>query len=133
MTGGWQVGIDIGGTFTDVVALEPASGDLRVAKVATRCDDHVSGLRAALAAVGLEWREVADLIHGTTMVTNAIIQNDLADVALIATQGFSDTLAIGRQNTVISIAWTCRRRCRRWSPRSGVSRWPSGSITTAAS
>jgi N-methylhydantoinase A len=98
MTGGWQVGIDIGGTFTDVVAVDRASREVRAAKVATRRDDRVSGLRAALAAVDLEWREVADLIHGTTMVTNAIVENDLADVALIATEGFSDTLAIGRQN-----------------------------------
>lgn len=98
MTGGWQVGIDVGGTFTDVVALDPTSGEVRTAKVATRRGDRVSGLRAALAAVDLEWREVADLIHGTTLVTNAIVENDLADVALIATEGFSDTLAIGRQN-----------------------------------
>ncbi|NQU58031.1 MAG: hydantoinase/oxoprolinase family protein [Rhodospirillales bacterium] len=95
---GWQVGIDIGGTFTDVVAARPADGALRTAKVETRTDDRVAGLHAALAAVGLDWLDVDDLIHGTTMVTNAIVENNLAKVALIATQGFSDTLAIGRQN-----------------------------------
>jgi N-methylhydantoinase A len=98
MTDGWQVGVDIGGTFTDVVAMDVASGEVRAAKVATRTDDRVAGLRAALAAVGLDWSEVADLIHGTTMVTNAIVEGDLSEVALIATEGFSDTLAIGRQN-----------------------------------
>ena len=98
MTGGWQVGIDIGGTFTDVVALDPASGELRTAKVATRRDQRVAGLRAALAAVDLAWDQVADLIHGTTMVTNAIIESRLAKVALISTKGFADTIAIGRQN-----------------------------------
>ncbi len=98
MTEGWRVGVDIGGTFTDVVATNGASGEVRVAKVETRADDRVASLLAALAAVELDWAEVADLIHGTTMVTNAIVEGDLADVAVIATAGFSDTLAIGRQN-----------------------------------
>jgi N-methylhydantoinase A len=98
MANGWQIGIDIGGTFTDVVAVRPATGAVRTAKVATQIDDRVAGLRAALEAAGLDWADVDDLIHGTTMVTNAIVENDLAKVALVATQGFSDTLAIGRQN-----------------------------------
>ncbi|MCC6193062.1 MAG: hydantoinase/oxoprolinase family protein, partial [Burkholderiales bacterium] len=94
----WQVGIDIGGTFTDIVAHRPADGQLRTAKVATTTGDRVAGLVAALGEVGLTWEDVADLIHGTTMVTNAIVEDELAEVALIATHGFSDTLAIGRQN-----------------------------------
>lgn len=94
----WKVGIDIGGTFTDIVAVRPADGDLRTAKVATRADDRVAGLEAALAAVDLAWSDVADLVHGTTMVTNAIVEDELAEVALVTTEGFADTLAIGRQN-----------------------------------
>ncbi len=100
MTQGWQTGIDIGGTFTDVVALYSASGEVRNAKVETRLDDRVAGLVEALAAVGLAWEDVSDLIHGTTMVTNAIVEGHLAKVALVATEGFSDSLAIGRQNRV---------------------------------
>ncbi len=96
--GGWRVGIDIGGTFTDVVALAPDGGTTRTAKVDTRTDDRVLGLLAALDAVGLGWDDVGDLIHGTTMVTNAIVENRMAEVALVSTRGFSDTLAIGRQN-----------------------------------
>ena len=72
--------------------------DTRVAKVPSRADDRVAGVRAALQAVDLAWPEVDDLVHGTTLVTNAIVEDDLADVALIATRGFADTLAIGRQN-----------------------------------
>ena len=98
MSGGWQVGVDVGGTFTDVVAVSRGHSDARVAKVPSRSDDPVAGLLAALRAVDLEWSDVDDLIHGTTLVTNAIIEDDLAEVALIATRGFSDTLAIGRQN-----------------------------------
>lgn len=95
---GWQVGIDIGGTFTDVIALSPQSGEVRSAKVDTRVDDRVKGLQAAIAAVGLRWEDVDDLVHGTTMVTNAIVEDELDEVALIATEGFADTLEIGRQN-----------------------------------
>ncbi len=98
LDGGWRVGIDIGGTFTDVVAIGPDGQTTRTAKVDTRTDDRVLGLLAALEAVDLGWRDVTDLVHGTTMVTNAIIENHMADAALVATRGFSDTLAIGRQN-----------------------------------
>ena len=98
MPDGWQVGIDVGGTFTDVIAHHRARGEVRAAKVPSRTDDRIAGLLAALGAVDLTWSDVDDLIHGTTIVTNAIIQGDHADVALIATRGFADTLAIGRQN-----------------------------------
>lgn len=98
MTTNWQVGIDIGGTFTDVVACHADTSEVRSAKVPTQIDDRVAGLISALKAVDLDWVEVADLVLGSTMVTNAIVENDLAEVALVATEGFSDTLAIGRQN-----------------------------------
>ena len=98
MPDGWHVGIDVGGTFTDVIAVHRGCGAVRVAKVPSRADDRSAGLAAALRAVDLAWSDVDDLIHGTTIVTNAIVQGDHADVALIATRGFSDTLAIGRQN-----------------------------------
>ncbi|MDD9902695.1 MAG: hydantoinase/oxoprolinase family protein [Rhodospirillaceae bacterium] len=98
MTGTWQVGIDVGGTFTDVVALRPDTGDFRTAKVQSRAAEPADGLHAALAAVGLNWTEVADLIHGTTLITNAIVEGHLSKVALITTAGFGDSLAIGRQN-----------------------------------
>ena len=98
MPHGWQVGIDVGGTFTDVIAVHRARGEVRAAKVPSRTDDRIAGLLAALGAVDLAWADVDDLIHGTTIVTNAIVQDDHAKVALIATRGFADTLAIGRQN-----------------------------------
>lgn len=98
MSLGWQVGIDIGGTFTDVIAHSPQTGEVRSAKVDTRIDDRVKGLQAAIAAVGLRWEDVDDLIHGTTMVTNAIVEDELDEAALVTTAGFADTLEIGRQN-----------------------------------
>ena len=68
------------------------------AKVRTRPGDPLASLRAALAALGLGWDDVAILVHGTTLVTNAIIEDRLPPVALVATAGFADVLAIGRQN-----------------------------------
>ena len=93
---GWQVGIDIGGTFTDLVALLPSSGEVRSIKVPTQRNDPVASIMAALAAAGLASEEVDDLIHGTTLVTNAIVEDRVDPVALVATRGFEDVLDIGR-------------------------------------
>ncbi len=98
MTSNWKVGIDIGGTFTDVIALNINDGAVRTAKVQSRSSDPVASIGSAYQAVGIDWADVSDLMHGTTMATNAIIENDLAPVALVATEGFRDTLEIGRQN-----------------------------------
>ena len=93
---GWQVGIDIGGTFTDLVALLPATGEVRSIKVPTQRNDPVASIKAALAAADLLAENVADLVHGTTLVTNAIVEDRVEPVALIATRGFEDVLDIGR-------------------------------------
>src|SRR5260370_738709 len=93
---GWQVGIDIGGTFTDLVALLPGTGEVRSIKVPTQRNDPVASIQAALAAAGLAPEEVDDLIHGTTLVTNAIVEDRVEPVALVATLGFEDVLDIGR-------------------------------------
>lgn len=95
---GWRVGIDIGGTFTDVVAHHSSSHRVVSAKVQSFRDDPIRSLLAALGAVGLDWSDVEELVHGTTVVTNAIVEGRLARVAFVATKGFSDILAIGRQN-----------------------------------
>lgn len=94
----WRVGVDIGGTFTDVIAIEPANGVARTAKVRTRLGNPLASLRAAIDAVGLAWDDVDVLVHGTTVVTNAIVEGKLPSVALVATEGFADVLEIARQN-----------------------------------
>ena len=91
----WKVGVDIGGTFTDVVAIHP-SGAVRDGKTLTVPRDPLAGLQNALKTVGLEWSEVSDLMHGTTMVTNSLVEGKLARVALITTQGFEDVLQVAR-------------------------------------
>jgi len=95
---GWRVGVDVGGTFTDVVAVRSAGDRPRQAKVGTDHGDPPASLVAALAAVGIDWLSASDLVHGTTVVTNAIVEGRLSEVVLVATAGFADTIAIGRQN-----------------------------------
>jgi N-methylhydantoinase A len=94
----WRIGIDIGGTFTDVIAVKLEDGEARSAKVRTRQGDPLASLRAALTALELGWDQVEVVVHGTTLVTNAIVENRLPKVALVTTEGFADVLAIGRQN-----------------------------------
>ncbi len=94
----WKVGVDIGGTFTDVLAIDIANGSVRTAKVRSQTLDPVASIVSAFAAIGVDWPMVSDLMHGTTMATNAVVEGNLAPVALVATQGFRDTIEIGRQN-----------------------------------
>lgn len=97
MAAAWLLGIDIGGTFTDVVAVEPARGAVRMGKVLTEADP-VNCIAAACGSVDLGLSDVSDIMHGTTMATNAIVEGRLAPTALIATEGFAEVLDIGRQN-----------------------------------
>jgi len=92
----WDIGTDIGGTFTDIVAINAATGESRTAKVPSRPDAPVTAMLEALDAVGLDAGRLRRFVHGTTRVTNAIVQDRLPPVALIATAGFEDVLAIGR-------------------------------------
>ncbi len=94
----WKIGIDIGGTFTDVLAINAADGEVRTAKVRSRTDDPIASIVSAYEAVNVGWSTVSDLMHGTTMATNAIVEGNLAPVVLVATEGFRDTIEIGRQN-----------------------------------
>ncbi len=98
MNGTWKVGIDIGGTFTDVIGISDETGEVRTAKVRSQTSDPIASIVSAYGAIGVDWESVSDLMHGTTMATNAIVEGNLAPVALIATQGFRDTIEIGRQN-----------------------------------
>jgi N-methylhydantoinase A len=94
--GTWDVGTDIGGTFTDIVAIDPATDELRTAKVPSRPNAPVQAMLEAIAAVGLSPPDLRRFVHGTTRVTNALVEGRLPPVALIATAGFEDVLEIGR-------------------------------------
>src|SRR5436305_650461 len=93
---GIAVGVDVGGTFTDLVAI--VDGELRTAKVPTIPVDEGAGVAAALAASGIPVREVEVLAHGTTVASNALLERRGAWTALVTTEGFRDVIEIGRQN-----------------------------------
>jgi N-methylhydantoinase A len=89
-----RIGVDIGGTFTDLVVLEP-DGDLRVEKVPTTPEDQSQGFIHALDRATFE--PDTEIVHGTTVGTNAILERRGAATALITTAGFRDVLELGNQ------------------------------------
>lgn len=92
----WDIGTDIGGTFTDIIAVNSESSETRIAKVPSRPDAPVRAMLEALDAVGVKAGEVRRFVHGTTRITNALVEERLPRVALITTAGFEDVLEIGR-------------------------------------
>lgn len=100
---GWDIAIDVGGTFVDLVARPPAGGGRwRTAKRLRGSSDTADAILAALIdfldTEGIDPREVAHLRHGTTIATNALLELRERPVILITTQGFADVLTLGRQN-----------------------------------
>ena len=95
-----QIGVDIGGTFTDIVALD-SDGRLTLTKVPSTPKDLLEGIGAALERVlglaGATPAAVERFIHGTTVATNAILEQKGAVTAVLATEGFEDVLELGRQ------------------------------------
>src|SRR5438445_9683422 len=93
-----RVGVDVGGTFTDLVAVD-AKGTIVVRKVASTPQDPAAALFRAVGALGERGTEAIDvLIHGTTVATNALLERRGARVALLATAGFEDLLWLRRQS-----------------------------------
>ena len=96
LTNVWEIGTDIGGTFTDIIAIRRDTAEVRIAKVPSRPLAPVQAMLEAIEAVGLQKSEVKRFIHGTTRITNAIVEERLPKVALIATRGFENVLDISR-------------------------------------
>ena len=93
---GISVGVDVGGTFTDLVAA--VDGELVTAKVPSVPGAEARGIAAALAAAGVEAGAVGVLAHGTTVATNALLERRGARTALVTTEGFRDVIEIARQD-----------------------------------
>ena len=98
----WRIGVDIGGTFTDVAMVDEASGRIGITKVLTTPRDFgegvVDGLRQGLARYGIDAGEVSLLSHATTVVTNALLERKGAKAGLITTRGFRDVLELRRSS-----------------------------------
>lgn len=91
------VGIDVGGTFTDLLAVDSAAGTVKLAKVPTTVENQAIGFMASLAAAGVEPANLQAIVHGTTTTTNALLERKIARVGLITTRGFRDVLELGRR------------------------------------
>jgi N-methylhydantoinase A len=96
-----RIGIDVGGTFTDLVAIDGASGATRHFKLPSTPSNPAAAITEGVAALllqcGAPGEAIAFLGHGTTVVTNLIIERRGAKTALLTTAGFRDVLEIGRQ------------------------------------
>jgi N-methylhydantoinase A len=90
-------GIDVGGTFTDLVLYDEASGEVRVAKVPTTPENQAFGVLAALREADADLAGMSAIVHGTTTTTNALLERKISRVGLITTRGFRDVLELGRR------------------------------------
>lgn len=93
----YSIGIDVGGTFTDLVAVSLADGSVEAGKVSSTPDDQSRGVEAALRTLGPAPGDVARIVHGTTVVTNMLLERRGARVVLCATEGATDLLELRRQ------------------------------------
>ena len=90
-------GVDVGGTFTDLLFLDQATSDVRVAKVPTTTDNQAFGVLEAFERADVDLEALDLLVHGTTTTTNALLERKLAVTGLITTRGFRDVLELGRR------------------------------------
>ncbi|BBK38377.1 hydantoinase [Allostella sp. ATCC 35155] len=97
MMGQWQAGVDVGGTFTDLLFVDDAERQFRVVKVPSTPDDQSRGMLAGIRDSGLPPEALASLVHGTTVGTNAILERKGVACGLITTVGFRDVLELGRR------------------------------------
>jgi N-methylhydantoinase A len=100
----WRIGIDIGGTFTDVALVEETGGRIGIAKVLTTPHDFglavIEGIRQGLSQHGIDPADVSLLSHATTVVTNALLEHKGARAGFIATRGFRDLLELRRSSRI---------------------------------
>jgi len=93
----WQIGVDVGGTNTDLLLVDAETGAFRTAKVPSTPADQSEGVLNGLEAGGLALEDIAALVHGTTVATNAVLERKGARCGLITTRGFRDVLELGRR------------------------------------
>ena len=91
------VGVDVGGTFTDLVLINQQTKEVRLAKVPSTIDNQAFGVLNALQEADVDLATVALIIHGTTTTTNAVLERKLSKTGLITTRGFRDILELGRR------------------------------------
>src|SRR2546425_13314421 len=102
-----RIGVDIGGTFTDLMMFDERTGELTKRKVLSTPRAPEEGLLRACAEAGVRLNDVSDFVHGTTIVTNLVIQRSGAKVGLLTTKGFRDILLMqtGQRAESFNLQW----------------------------
>ncbi len=95
------IGIDVGGTFTDVLCYEPESQILLPAKVPSLPGRQWRGVLDALDVLGIDKADIAAFVHGTTIATNALLERKGAKTGMVTTEGFRDVIEIGRTRRMV--------------------------------
>ena len=98
MSGGVIVGVDVGGTFTDVFAIDRSSGRATIAKVPTTLDNQADGFARGVKQGAGEAARIDTIVHGTTVGTNALLQRRGGRIGMIVTAGFRDVLEMRRRD-----------------------------------
>ena len=91
------IGVDVGGTFTDLISFDTNTDSIRIAKVLSTPENQAFGVMKALEIAEANLESVESLIHGTTVTTNALLERKISRVGLITTKGFRDVLELGRR------------------------------------
>ncbi|SHM86750.1 Hydantoinase/oxoprolinase N-terminal region [Caldanaerovirga acetigignens] len=94
----YRIAIDIGGTFTDYVAMDEETGEITVTKASSTPKNFADGVMEAIEKGGILLEDARYIVHGSTIVINALTERKGAKTALITTKGFRDVLEIGRAN-----------------------------------
>ncbi|MBI3089498.1 MAG: hydantoinase/oxoprolinase family protein [Candidatus Tectomicrobia bacterium] len=103
----YTVGVDIGGTFSDLVCINDESGEMTIAKVPSTPPTFIDGIMNVLAKAGIQLSEISVFKHGSTIATNAILERKGALTGLITTKGFRDVLEAARGNrpNIYDLRW----------------------------
>src|SRR5262245_42756247 len=102
MSGTFRVSVDTGGTFTDVIGIDAASGELFAVKTPSSREDPsralLQGVAKVLQAAGKAEEDIELVIHGTTTATNAVLEHEFDGIGLLVTTGFRHLIEIARQS-----------------------------------
>ncbi|MDE0747986.1 MAG: hydantoinase/oxoprolinase family protein, partial [Porticoccaceae bacterium] len=96
----YRLGVDVGGTFTDLLLINENTGETHTAKVPSTPEDSSVGVLNGIARIcdesGVNPKDVSRVMHGTTVATNAVLTGRGAKVGLVTTSGYEDTLQVAR-------------------------------------
>lgn len=98
-----NIGVDVGGTFTDFAVFDEETGEIRVGKVATTPQDPTLAFMEGLRQMKIDLGKARRIVHGTTIATNAVVERKGARTAFITTQGHRDVLEFGQLRRYVKV------------------------------